>query len=127
METTGLQVSGSVRKKEAVAGHSSERSSSLPEGCPWREVGGLSGGTDLSFFSLYRMSGEYPNAVSICKYPLALCCALAYLTRFESLLFYNTKRKQDSPREFQRRTDRGSFRKPRMQEQHSLGESTQHP
>ena len=43
----------------------------------------------LIFFSLCRMSGEYPNSVSICKYLQYL--VLPLVTYQQSLYFHDTK------------------------------------
>ena len=43
----------------------------------------------LIFFSLCRMSGEYPNSVSICKYLQYL--VLPLVTYQKSLYFHDTK------------------------------------
>lgn len=50
----------------------------------------------LFFFSLYRMSGEYPNSVSICKYLQDQLCLWSPTTSLSSSNSMTPKRSQNT-------------------------------
>lgn len=50
----------------------------------------------LFFFFLFRMSGEYPNSVSICKYLQAQSCPWSPITSLSSFNSMTPRRSQNT-------------------------------